>query len=189
MKYIEKDKKEEVLKMKLRNKKWMLVAAMAVMMVLTACGDSSSEENKEGRIGDVLHSEFFDFTVNSVYICDTYEEYTPEADHKLLVSELTIKNTFNETIPMFDTDFQAQWIDKDDQKNAFANPVETMVSEDQLESEYDLAVDEEKTGLLIFEVPKDFTDFSIVYLEEFDNGETGNLYEVFFTAKEASESM
>ncbi|WP_312279267.1 DUF4352 domain-containing protein [Oscillibacter sp.] len=175
--------------MKLRNKKWISVAALAMMLMLTACGGSSSEEYEEGRIGDVMHSEFFDFTVNSVYICDTYEEYTPDADHKLLVSELTIKNTFNETIPMFDTDFQAQWADKDDQDNAFANPVETMVSEEQMESEYDLAVDEERTGLLIFEVPTDFDDFSIVYLEEFDTGETGNLYEVFFTAKEAGVSV
>lgn len=90
---------------------------------------------------------------------------------------------------MFDTDFQAQWNDKDDQENAFANPVDSIVSEDQLESEYDLAVDEERTGLLIFEVPTAFDDFSIVYLEEFDTGETGNLYEVFFTAKEAGVSM
>ncbi|WP_312636675.1 DUF4352 domain-containing protein [Oscillibacter sp.] len=175
--------------MKLRNKKWVSVAALAMMLVLSACGGSSSEEYEEGRIGDVMHSEFFDFTVNNVYICDTYEGYTPEADHKLLVSELTIKNTFNETIPMFDTDFQAQWNDKDDQDNAFSNPVETMVSEEQMEPEYDLAVDEERTGLLIFEVPADFDDFSVVYLEEFDTGETGNLYEVFFTAKEAGVSV
>ncbi|MEA4993747.1 MAG: DUF4352 domain-containing protein [Oscillibacter sp.] len=175
--------------MKLRNKRWISVAALAMMLMLTACGGSSGEEYEEGRIGDVMHSEFFDFTVNNVYICDTYEGYTPEADRKLLVSELTIKNTFNETIPMFDTDFQAQWNDKDDQENAFANPVDSIVSEDQLESEYDLAVDEERTGLLIFEVPTAFDDFSIVYLEEFDTGETGNLYEVFFTAKEAGVSM
>ncbi len=174
--------------MKLRNKRWALAAAMGLMLTLSACG-GSSEEYEEGRIGDVMHSEFFDFTVNSVYICDTYEEYAPDADHKLLVSELTIKNTFKESILMFDTDFQAQWTDKDDQDNAFANPIETMVSAEQLESEYDLAVDEERTGLLIFEVPTDFADFSIVYLEEFDTGETGNLYEVFFTAKEAGVSV
>lgn len=113
-------------------------------------------------------------------------EYIPGTGKKLLVAELTIKNTFNKTFPMFDTDFQAQWNDQDDPDNAFANPVETVVSQDRLEAEYDLAVDEERTGLLLFEIPE---NFSIVYLDELDNGTTGGLYQVYFTAKGPGTSV
>lgn len=174
--------------MRLKKRNWMLAMALVLILALTACG-GSGEEYEEGRIGDVMHNQFFDFTVNGAYTCDSFEGYTPEAGKKLLVAELTVKNTFNETIPMFDTDFQAQWDDEEDQDNAFSNPVETIVSEDLLEAEYDLAVDEERTGLLIFEVPEDLQDFSVVYLEEFDDGGTGGLFQVYFTAKDAGTSV
>lgn len=186
--------------MRVRKRNWALTMAAMLVLALSACGngdsgsaasgsaDSGSASGSggdyvEGRLGDVMHNEFFDFAVHSAYTCDTYEGYTPEEGNQLLVAELTIKNTFSETIPMFDTDFQVQWNDQDDPDNAFANPVETVVSEDQLEAEYELAVDEEQTGLLIFEVPEDQQDYSIVYLEEFDDDTTGGLYQVYFTAK------
>ena len=174
---------------------WVLTMAVMLVLALSACGDSSGSASGsdgdfvEGRIGDVMSDRFFDFTVNSAYTCGSFEEYTPEEGKQLLVAELTIKNTFNETIPMFDTDFQAQWNDQDDQDNAFSNPVETVVSEDQMEAEYDLAVDEERTGLLIFEVPEDYQDYSIVYQEELDNGTIGDLYQVYFTAKDAGTTV
>ncbi|BAK98571.1 hypothetical protein OBV_13730 [Oscillibacter valericigenes Sjm18-20] len=184
--------------MRVRKENWVLTMAVVLVLALSACGDSGGDSSSasgsdgeyvEGRIGDVMHDRFFDFTVNSAYTCGSLEEYTPEAGKQLLVVELTIKNTFNETIPMFDTDFQARWNEQDDPDNAFANPVETVVSEDQLEAEYDLAVDEERTGLLIFEIPEDHQDYSIVYLEELDNGTTGDLYQVYFTAKNSGTSV
>ena len=53
---------------------------------------------------------------------------------------------------------------------------------------YSLAVDEERTGELVYEVPSGFTDFSIAYLEQFvdDSGEesTGETYFVYFTAED-----
>lgn len=182
--------------MRMRKKNWVLAMAVVLALALTACGDSGSEsasgssgEYVEGRIGDVMHDQFFDFTVNSAYTRGSFEEYTPEAGKQLLVAELTIKNTSSKTIPMYDTDFQAQWDDEEDPDNAFANPVDTVVSEDQLDAEYDLGVEEERTGLLIFEVPEDLQDFSIVYLEEFDDNTTGGFYQVYFTAKDAGTSV
>ena len=50
--------------------------------------------------------------------------------------------------------------------------------------EYDLGVNEEKTGLLVFEVPEDSKDYSISYLEQFSNDTEGDVFFVFFTAKD-----
>ena len=143
------------------------------LSLLTGCGDKTGyaeDGYAEGRLGDTMHTYFFDYTVNSAYLCDTFEGYTPILDgYRLLVADVTVKNTNRESIPMYDTDFQVRWSD---------------TSEDA----YDLAVDEERTGLLVFEVPEGETDFSISYLELFDDGteegSSGDTFFVYFTAEE-----
>lgn len=173
-----------------------VLLAMVLTLALAGCGGSSdkSGESKgpgyaedgyaEGRLGDTMHTYFFDYTVNSAYVCDDFEGYTPAADKILLVAEITVKNTSKETIPMY-YDFQAQWGDEGD--DDFAWPIEDMVSDEQLPTDYELGVNEERTGLLVFEVPADNQDFSISTAEYFDNGteegELGDTFFVFLTAK------
>ena len=140
----------------------------------------------EGRIGDVMRTYFFDYTVNSAYTCKEFEGYTPAEGNKLLVAEITVKNTDRSTVTMYDTDFQIQWGDDDDDE-AYDVPITyygDAVSDDQLPEEYDLGVNEERTGLLVFEVPEDTRDYSISYLEQFSNDTEGDVFFVFFTAKD-----
>lgn len=61
--------------------------------VVTADDDGYAE----GRIGDVMRTYFFDYTVNSAYTCKEFEGYTPAEGNKLLVAELTVKNTDRST--------------------------------------------------------------------------------------------
>lgn len=70
--------------------------------VVTADDDGYAE----GRMGDVMRTYFFDYTVNSAYTCNDYEGYTPSEGNKLLVAEITVKNTDRSTVTMYDTDFQ-----------------------------------------------------------------------------------
>ena len=81
----------------------------------------------------------------------TWQEQHPTraVGNKLLVAELTVKNTDRSTVTMYDTDFQIQWGDDDDD-DAFDAPItyySDAVSDDQLPEEYDLSVNEERTGL------------------------------------------
>lgn len=150
--------------------------------VVTADDDGYAE----GRIGDVMRTYFFDYTVNSAYTCEEFEGYTPAEGNKLLVAEITVKNTDRSTVTMYDTDFQIQWGD-DDNDDAFDAPItyySDAVSNDQLPEEYDLGVNEERTGLLVFEVPEGSKDYSISYLEQFSNDTEGDVFFVFFTAKD-----
>ena len=145
----------------------------------------------EGRMGDVVHTYFFDFTVNSAYTTADYNGYTPTQEGwQLLVVNTTIKNTFSSSITMWDSDFQAQW-SASQETEEYSWPITDdgnvpTVSDDQLPAEYDLAVDEVRTGDIVFEVPADEKDFSVSTLEIFDDGtdegEEGNTYAVFFTA-------
>lgn len=111
----------------------------------------------------------------------------PAEGNRLLVAEATVKNTFNESIVMYDTDFQVQWNstgeeDYDFPITFYADPV----SDEQLPAEYELGISKDRTGLLVFEVPADKKDFSISYLELFDDDSEGNVFFVFFTAEEGS---
>ncbi|MDE7014928.1 MAG: DUF4352 domain-containing protein [Kineothrix sp.] len=138
----------------------------------------------EGRIGDTMKTYFFNYKVNSAYLCEEYNGYQPAEGKCMLVAEVTVKNTYNESIEMYDTDFQIQWnSDGDDDYDYPITANADPVSDEQLEATYTLGIDEERTGLLVFEVPTGENDFSISYLELFDDDSEGDVYFVFFTAK------
>lgn len=136
----------------------------------------------EGRMGSTMRTYFFDYTVNSAFVCSEYEGYTPAEGNELLVVDMTVKNTFHESLSMFDTDFQAQW--NDSAEDAYSYPVENGdgISTKILPGEYTLNVDESRSGQLFFEVPAGHKDFSISYMEFFDDNSTGDTFFVFFTA-------
>lgn len=178
----------------MKQRLFALAAAVVMALGLTACGGSGSSE---GRTGDTMETYFFDFTVNSAYLTSDYAGHTPAEGNVLLVADITVKNTFRESIEMYDTDFQAQW-GEDEDPEAYSIPITTdpetftelePVGGDQLPGTYPLAVDEERSGQLVYEVPQGYVDFSLSYLELYDDGSeeenTGDTYFVFFTAQDA----
>lgn len=189
-------------------KRWFsLTLAFLLLLALTACGGGSGSDSSSGgagsgevraedgyaeaRIGDLVHSYFMDFTVNSAYTTADYHGHTAPEGGKVLVVEMTIKNTFNESLPMYDDDFQGQW-SASSETDEFAWPITEgedggdldTVAEEQLPAEYELAVNESRTGTLVFDVPADEKDFSISHLELFDDNSEGDTFFVFFTAEE-----
>jgi len=187
-----------------------LTLTLLLLLALAACGgDSGSDASDsasgsagsgevraedgyaEARIGVVVHSYFMDFSVNSAYTTSDYNGHTAPEGMKVLVVEMTIKNTFNETLPMYDDDFQGQWSASADTEE-FAWPITEgedggsldTVSEEQFPAEYELAVNESRTGVLVFDVPADEKDFSISHRELFSDDSEGNTFFVYFTAEE-----
>lgn len=179
-----------------------LLLAAVLVLALTACGGKDGKSEgvyaedgyAEGRLGDVMHTYFMDFTVNSAYLTSDYNGYTPAEGNQLLVAEMTIKNTSSGSLPMWDDDFQGQWSTSQETEE-FSYPITEdgkggelpTVSDAQFPATYDLAVNEERTGELVFEVPADEKDFSISTMELFDDGseegEEGDTFFVFFTAE------
>ena len=171
-----------------------LAMTAAAVLGLTACGGN---DTSEGRVGDTMETFFFDFTVNSAFLTQDYGGYAPAERNVLLVADITVKNTGQAGIEMYDLDFQVQW--GDDGSNAYpiTTDMETYaevdpVGESQLPATYALAADEERTGELVYEVPAGNTDFSIAYLERFvdeDGREsTGDTFRVRFTAEERADA-
>ena len=150
----------------------------------------------EGRIGDTMHTSFFDFTVNRAKVCETYSSHAAAEGNQLLVVEITVRNTSRQSIEMYDTDFQAQWgaEGEDDFRFPITTDPETFeelppLTEEQLPGTYPMAVNEERTGLLVYEVPAGYEDFSISYQEIFSDESTGDLFFVFFTAESGGETL
>lgn len=182
--------------MKIKKLASLVLATVLAVTAFTGCGDSSDDPGKandnpgyiEGYLGDTMHTYFFDFTVNSAYTCASYENYTPAEGNQLLVTDLTVKNTFSESIEMYDTDFMILWDDPSD--DAYSLPVtynlqsgETL-GKNMLPAVYSLAIKESRGGILVYEVPVGFKDFSIAYVTIFDNETDGDIFFVHFTSEQ-----
>lgn len=190
-------------------RRWWLPVLLAVVLalILAGCGggDAGSGNNvgsgdgdvyaedgwAEGRLGDTMHTYFFNYTVNSAYTCGEFAGRSAAEGCKLLVAEITVKNTVTFSVEMYDTDFQAQWggSGEEDYRVPITTNPETYeevdpISDDQLPGTYSLGVNQERTGLLVFEVPADKKDFSISYLEIFEGEDDGDTFFVYFTPEE-----
>ncbi len=169
---------------------------LLLLLCLTACGgDTGYAEDgfADGGLEDTMHTRFFDFTIHSAALSDSFDGYVPQEGHRLLAAEITITNTFPQTLPMSFLDFQVQWGDErgagcygypvclgeEDDFSTYAT-----VSDQQLPVTYDLKVEETREGILLYEVPQRETDFSISYQEFFDDGTEGDVFFVYFTCDE-----
>lgn len=181
-----------------------LTLTLLLLLALAACGGKDAGSSGggdpqeiypedgygEGRTGDLVHSYFMDFTVNSAYTASDYHGHTPPEGKKVLVVEMTIHNTSTASLPMYDDDFQAHWTGGGETSD-FAWPITESedhtdldtVADEQLPARYELAVDESRTGVLVFDVPKDEKDFSVSHRELFDDGAEGDTFFVYFTAE------
>ena len=136
--------------------------------VVTADDDGYAE----GRMGDVMRTYFFDYTVNSAYTCNDYEGYTPSEGNKLLVAEITVKNTDRSTVTMYDTDFQIQWGEGANDYGTCLNAVDDTM----MPYAYELTPGQERSDWLMAEIPDGSTSCTIAYQEYKTDGSKGDAY-------------
>ena len=147
---------------------WLLGGLTA--LVLSGCGllpGTERTETEEVHVGDTVSTSWFDYTITSAQSADSYQDRTADEGCKLIVVELTIQNRFDEPVPMYDSDFQLYWGEY--AQDQWALPLEPYCSE-QLPQEYSLAVGETREGALVYQVPDSACDFTLAFLEVFDNG-------------------
>lgn len=171
---------------------------LALMMLcsLAACNGlslkpSDEPESKFGYVGDTMSTEWFDFTVKEAWACTEYDGYTAQEGYKLVVAEMVLKNTWDASVDMWDTDFLIFWEDPDAEGGYDIDITLPVYSEDQFPEEYTLGINVQKTGMLVYEVPEKFRDFSIVFQEVFEDvndptnedGIDGDMFYVSFTAE------
>lgn len=181
--------------MKLKKITTLFLTAVLAATTLAGCGATSDDPSApvvgypdedgcaEGYLNDTMHTEFFDFTVHDAYACDSYEGYTPTEGNRLLVVNLTVKNTFSEDIEMYDTDFEVEWDDEAD--DAYSWPVtyglkeNETIGDDMFPGTYALSKNESRTGILVYEVPAGYSTFAVIYLTYYADDTTGDIFIVY----------
>ena len=165
---------------------FLLVPIM--MLSLAACDESLNAGVKRGRIGDTLSTEWFDFTVTDAYSCSVYQGYTPSAGYKLVIVAMSLKNNCGQPVDVWGEDFVLTWGDGDD-TFSLDIPLPAGLSGDQFPDEYALGASETKSGVMVFEAPREFREFSIRFMEIFvsetnPDGEEGDTFFVDFTVED-----
>lgn len=162
---------------------WKKLAAVLLTVCLTACVGVTplAEKKLDGVVGDTLSNMFFDWTVDRAERVDEYAGYTAPDGYQLVVCGVTVENTFGEALPMYDADFQLQW---GEGENDYAWSLDAY-TDDMMPLEWELAADASASYDLVYEVPADVTEFSLVYLEQYTdedgNEGQGDLYTVQFS--------
>lgn len=132
------------------------------------------------------------------YLTEYYDRPAPADGCKFLVVEIRLHNDTTMTQPMFVADFQVQWDlqEGEDEDQNYAFPLyQTQanengeydyysVSQQQLPASYDLGINEERTGILLYAVPAGARDYGIFFEEYFADDTTGDLFQVSFNAEE-----
>ena len=149
-----------------------------------------------GYLGDTLRTDFFDMRVDSAYTCYEFDGVAPQEGYKLLVAQVTLYNYTNFTQPMFNTDFEVWWDAQEGESSddAWDFPLTRAeeledgsyeyynLSDQQLPVEWDFPIHETQSGILLYQVPEGSSTFSVAFLEYYNDGTTGDLYEVRFSA-------
>ena len=166
-----------------------------ILLPLAACGDGGLDITpkngpgvKYGRVGDAMSTEWFDFTVTGAYSCGQYQGYTPSEGYKLVVVAMTLKNDFGQPVDMWGEDFVLLWGGGNDAFDLDI-PLPAGLSGDQFPDEYVLGANQSITGVMVFEAPREYQNFSIVFVELFESstnpdGEEGDTFFVDFTVED-----
>lgn len=160
----------------------------------TSSTEALTEENSgdssfiRGHIDDTFHTKFFDMTISSAAKMDTFGNKTARSGYDLIVVGMTVKNTGYATLPMYDSYFQLQWGDGDQD---FANPIEQVADADslyQFPEETKLGISASYGGYLVYEVPERYDDFWVVYQETFSDDSKGDTFACYFTPSRADNT-
>lgn len=141
--------------------------------------DDYKDFYNSGGLGDVMENVFFDFQVEEAALADSYAGYEPDEDYMLVDVIIALENTFWEALPMYNSDFMLQWGEESGEYSYGLSELSQVSSEVMPEAFY-LEVGEQARFHLIYEVPKGAKQYSLIYLEEYDDGSVGDIYFVDF---------
>ena len=133
----------------------------------------------QGRIGDILKTEWFTFQLNEVNFLSEYDGYVAAEDNELIVANLTIKNTFFEPILFANWEFSLLLENNEDVIEI--EPLNLNYMSGSAPSEFELKRGEVVTYDFVYEVPKDnFGEYSIAFVEAYEDDFVGDWYFIYF---------
>ena len=134
-----------------------------------------------GQVGETMSTYWFDFNVTSATLYSEYDGNTPTDGYQFLELKIWLKNTFNESVPMFWSDFDVEWDDPD----SYELPVFMTVDGKELtEDEYSLRRAESADNVLVYEVAEGYDEFFVFFDEDFADGSVGDVFAIYLTPEQ-----
>lgn len=175
---------------------WSLLLVAAILTSVSGCSWGQNKGTGDYAPGDTISTYWFDFSLDTVDVIDSYDGYRPASGNQLVACRLSLKNTFDEDISMSQTDFFLLWphasgdtsSEQDEMTGTYALP---KFSNRQLEDTYNLEPGESREGDLVFEVPETTGRAALVFEEYYVDSESetgysiGDRYQVWFDLTEA----
>ncbi len=195
-----------MLKNKNRLKQMIILITIIVFIlgVLTLGGDradkNGSRISDDGRsyggiikaeVGDKIETAFFDVTVENAVKYDTYQFddglYQAEEGKTYLVVTLTIKNTYDEDIPMSITDFILDY-EGNKSKEIITGYGKVDLNQDNfMDNLFTLKQDESVTKSILFTV-QDMKQYTLNYTEFYEDEFKGDSFEIAFEPETISST-
>ena len=126
------------------------------------------------NIGDNVSTKEYDFTVTNIEEVQSYQEYKPSEDKKLIHVSITITNTIDKDIKISDEEFALVWnLEKEDR--SYVYPIKDVTNNETL-----IKTKETKTIDFLFEVDKNAQKPMAIYYYEEYNGQKGNKYYIYY---------
>lgn len=127
-----------------------------------------------GSIGDIMRTNWFDFTVSSATVAAAYGQYTPHAGYQLVDIAMALTGTFQEPVPMADSDFVVFWGSGDTEWDYSLDPLDDAM----MPTEYELENGETITCHLLFEVPEYASTLTLNFIEQYVDNSSGSSFNV-----------
>lgn len=129
-------------------------------------------------IKDKVSAKWYDFTINSVEFVQEYAGYTASDGNTLVHANITVNNTSDKTVYLFDGDFALVW-DLSSEERSYTYSLEAY-TDTMLKNETAIGIGEEKTIDTVYEISKDTKKpMAIYYYEQYSDGQKGNKYYVY----------
>lgn len=146
---------------------WILAGRPAHGQRRVSAGEG---ETASGIPADVLSTAFFDVTVQGASLTGGGDPAAGDGK-ALLAVDITVRNTYEKALTMYDTDFQIQW---GPGAGDFGYPIADKAL--QLPESYQLEAGEERTGRLLYEIPAGSRTITLAYRDFFTDGTTGGTF-------------
>ncbi len=156
-----------------RRKRWGL-ALVLVVLLFAGCGKTPQTHHSEPE--QPQKTIFFTFTVDDAERVSEFAGYKPVAGNQLVRVDITEQGTFHKELTMYAYDFQLHF-----GNNEYADPLMGLEDASLMPAEFPLQKGDEVQYSLLFEVPDAYDAFSLLYLEQFSDGSSGDLFSVDFT--------
>ena len=127
------------------------------------------------NIGDKISIKGYDFTINTAEEVDSYQDYKPNENKKIIHVSVTISNTSDKNVEITDEEFALVWnLEKEDR--SYVYPIKEKTEKEML-----IKIKETKTIDLLFEVDKNSEKpMAIYYYEQYSDGQKGNKYYIYY---------